>query len=219
MKPAIPGEVVAKASKKAKKKVAAKKSATPKRSAKKAAAKGNGAISKAKKIAAPDTEQAQVELFQKAMESFRAADFPGAVSLFEVVEKGPDGAMRHRAKVHIRICRQRMGSDTVDLKTVEDHYNYGIRLINDRQLDEAAEHLRKALSLAKDPPAHVHYALAVVAALEQKPELSYEELEQAIEMDPLQRLIARRDPDLAGLAETPQIAELLAGDGSDGPSS
>lgn len=150
------------------------------------------------------------------MEAFRAEDFAQALKLFEKSSDGPDGPLRHRSKVHARICRQRIGSDTVDLKTADDHYNYAIRLINDRQLDEAVTHLEKALGLTKRPVAHVHYALAVVAALQKDAEQSLAKLRQAIEIDPQQRLIARRDPDFAGIAGSAPIAELLAGDGSSG---
>lgn len=190
------------------------------KSTKKSPGKAAGAKKKASrsrraaKIKAPASEQEQLELFEQAMEAFRAADFAKALKVFEAAALGPDGPMRHRATVHTRICRQRIGNDTVDLKTADDHYNFAIRLINDRRLDEASDHLEKALSLSKRPAAHVHYALAVVAALEEDAESSLEKLREAIEIDPQQRLIARRDPDLADLAETPPFAELLAGDGS-----
>jgi len=194
-------------------------------SSKKSQSKAAGAKKKASrsrrsaKLEAPTTEDQQLELFEQAMEAFRAADFAQALKVFEAVAQGPDGPMRHRATVHTRICRQRIGSGTVDLKTADDHYNYAIRLINDRRLSEASDHLEKALTLAKKPAAHVHYAMAVVAALEDDVDSSFDKLRHAIEIDPQQRLIARRDPDLAALAGAPPIAELLAGDGSTGPDS
>ena len=188
---------------------------TSRRGAKKKASRSKGAG----KVAAPATEEEQLELFENAMEAFREAEFAQALELFEATAQGPDGAMRHRATVHIRICRQRIGSDTVDLKTADDHYNYAIRLINDRRLSEASDHLERALELAKRPSAHVHYALAVVAALEDDAKRSFDRLRQAIEIDPQQRLIARKDPDLAALAGLPPIAELLAGDGPTSPDS
>jgi tetratricopeptide (TPR) repeat protein len=166
--------------------------------------------------AAPRSEEEHLELFEKAMEAFRAEDFAKALELFEASSDGPDGPLRHRSKVHARICRQRIGSDTVDLKTADDHYNYAIRLINDRRLDEATDHLNKALGLTKRPAAHVHYGLAVVAALQEDAEESYSKLREAIEIDPQQRLIARRDPDFAGISGAAPIAELLAGDASTG---
>lgn len=202
----------------AKKKTAAAKPAAAKSPAKKTAAANKGA-SKTSKIKAPASEEDQLQLFEQAMEAFRKQKFKDALALFEAAAQGPDGAIRHRASVHTRICRQRTGSDTVDLKTADDHYNYAIRLINDRRLAEAADHLNSALKLAKQPPAHVHYALAVVAALEDDATTSFSKLQEAIEIDPQQRLIARRDPDLAGLAGKPPISELLAGDGSNSPQS
>ncbi len=194
-------------------------SSTKKARGKAGSAKKKASRSKRSAIRPPATEDEQLNLFEQAMEAFRAADFAEALQLFEAAAQGPDGAMRHRSTVHTRICRQRIGSGTVELKTVDDHYNYAIRLINDRRLSEASDHLEKALSLAKRPPAHVHYAMAVVAALEDDVDSSFDKLKQAIEIDPQQRLIARRDPDLAALAGSPPIADLLAGDGSTSPDS
>ncbi len=203
---------MAKTAKAGKKKTAARRQPS-------AATKTAVQAEKTRRLKPPETEAEQLELFERAMEAFRKADFKTAMERFELAANGPDGPMRHRAGVHIRICRQRIGSDTVDLKTADDHYNCAIRLINDRRLDEATEHLEKALQLAKRPPAHVHYALAVVAALRKDAESGFDRLRQAIEIDPRQRWIARRDSDLAPLVGFPPIAELLAGDGSTDPDS
>ncbi|MBI1357334.1 MAG: hypothetical protein GC160_23580 [Acidobacteria bacterium] len=185
---------------------------------KKAAAKKEDASSPSASPQAlvAETEEQQLGLYEQALVSFRSADFRKALKLFEAAAQGPEGGLRHRSNVHARICRQRIGSDTVDLKSADDHYNYAIRLINDRRLDEASVHLEKALRAAQKPPAHIHYALAVTAALNDDSEATLASLRRAIEIDPRQRLLARRDPDLGKVVRSPLIADLLAGDGSTG---
>lgn len=109
----------------------------------------------------------------------------------------------------MRICEQRTSAGRVRLRGAEEHYNYGVQLVNDRRLDEAEQHLSKALKLSKRDSAHIHYALAALYALRDDAEAAYENLKKAIEKDPRNRVLARSDSDLAAVAEDPRIAGLL----------
>lgn len=164
-------------------------------------------------VAGSSAERRQAELYAVAVEAFQAGKFKRALGQFEEVAQGPDASLRHRAQVHIRICRQRTESDTVELASVEDYYNYAVKLINDRRLDEADKHLDQALKKAAGA-GHIHYAKAIVAALRKNGDTAYRSLSRAIELDPRNRLLARRDPDLAGVRDEARIVALLQGDGS-----
>jgi tetratricopeptide (TPR) repeat protein len=190
-------------------KAAAKPAAKPKPAPKAAAAPARTAPS----AVGSSAERRQAELYARAVEAFQAGKFKRAVDQFEEVAQGPDASLRHRAQVHIRICRQRTESDTVELASVEDYYNYAVKLINDRRLDEAEKHLDQALKKAAGA-AHIHYAKAIVAALRKNGDNAYRSLTRAIELDPRNRLLARRDPDLAGVRDEARIVALLQGDGS-----
>ncbi|MEZ5362758.1 MAG: hypothetical protein R2748_10580 [Bryobacterales bacterium] len=209
------------ATKKAAKKTAKKTSqatTAPKSGAAKAAAKKP----EAKASAAPASpalsqgaaeERRQSELYAQAVEAFQAGNFKRALGQFETVAEGPDSGLRHRANVHVRICRQRIGSDSIELSSPEDHYNYAVKLINDRRLDDAEQHLDKALKKASGA-GHVHYAKAVIAALRRNGDEAFRSLSRAIDLDPKHRLLARRDPDMAGVRDDARIAELLQNDGA-----
>ena len=158
-----------------------------------------------------NSERLQAEVYAKAVESFQAGRIKRALGYFETVAEGPDSGLRHRAHVHIKICRRRTESDTIELKTAEDHYNYSVKLINDRRLEEADKHLDKALKKATGA-GYIHYAKAVVAALNDDKDRVHKSLNRAIELDPKHRLQARRDPDMAGIRDDAEIAELLQGD-------
>lgn len=185
----------------------AKKAAKPKAAKPKAAASSGGA----------SAERRQADQYAKAVAAFQAGKIKPALKLFEEVAEGPDSALRHRAHVHVQICRRRTESDTVKLTTADDLYNYAVKLINDRRLEEADQHLDKALKKASRA-AHVHYAKAVVGALQRDVAHAYQSLSRAIELDPKHRLHARRDPDIAAVRDDEQIAQLLQGDAPVGDS-
>jgi tetratricopeptide (TPR) repeat protein len=153
-------------------------------------------------------EQRQAEYYEKAVALFNERKFSRALPLLEKAEEGPNVALRHRAHVYAEICRQQINSEKVQLDTAEDYYNYGVKLMNDRKLEEAERHLQRALRLA--PKAgHIHYANAVLSALKGAADSAFGHLKQAIEIDPLNRVLALNDADLAGVMGYPAIAHLL----------
>jgi tetratricopeptide (TPR) repeat protein len=179
----------------------------------KAKAAKTAAARPAPQRAVASAERQQADLYATAVGAFQAGKYKQALSQFETIAEGPDAGLRHRAHVHIRICRQRTESDTMKLSSPEDHYNYAVKLINDRRLDEAEKHLDQALKKAAGA-AYVHYAKAVIAALRKDGEVAFNSLSRAITLDPKNRLLARRDPDMAGIRDDARIADLLQGDGS-----
>ena len=146
------------------------------------------------------------------MKNFSSRRFDRALALFNEVAEGPHATLRHRARVHIKICRQQKESSKVQLKTAEEYYNFGIKFINERRLDDAERHLKQALRL--DPKAsHVHFARAVLGALRGDNESSYQSLKRAIELDPRNRYLALNDSDLAAVVGHPSISALLHEEG------
>jgi Flp pilus assembly protein TadD len=106
------------------------------------------------------------------------------------------------------MCERRLQQVTVKLGSAEDYYNYGVALINSRNLTEARAHLEKALEM--QPAAdHVHYALALAQALSGDLSSAQQNLKRAIELEPRNRLIARQDADFAPLASQPPFDALI----------
>jgi tetratricopeptide (TPR) repeat protein len=153
-------------------------------------------------------EQRQTENYEKAVAYFNTRKFSRALPLLEKAVEGPNAALRHRAHVYADICRQQITTEKLDLKTADDHYNYGVKLMNDRRLDEAEQHLQRALRLA--PKAgHILYANAALSALQGNAESAFGNLKRAIEIDPLNRVLALNDADLASVIGYPPIAQLV----------
>src|SRR5215471_1053171 len=150
----------------------------------------------------------QMAAFESAMKLFHARKLKEARELFQQATTGPERDVAHRAGLHIAMCDRRLKQVTVSLGSAEDYYNYGITLINSRNLDEARTHLEKALQISPGGD-HIHYALAVALALSGDAQRAHDSLKRAIELDPKNRLSARQDSDLASLAAQPLFSALL----------
>jgi Flp pilus assembly protein TadD len=106
------------------------------------------------------------------------------------------------------MCERRIEQPAVNLRTAEEHYNYGVALLNTRKVEEARAHLGKALEMAPDSD-HVLYALALVHSLAGDAAGAHDHLKRAIELEPKNRIMARQDTDFAAMAGQPQFQALL----------
>ncbi len=148
------------------------------------------------------------EQYEMAVSYMNHQKYEKAMALFEKTEAGPFKELAERARVHLNICRQRLERRTVQLRTAEDHYNYAVAQINAGSLEEAEEHLNRALRQAPKAD-HVHYALATVQSLRGNIEAALETLKTAIDLEPRNRYLARNDSDFAALCEDPRYADLV----------
>jgi len=113
-----------------------------------------------------------------------------------------------RARLHIAMLRPAAQQSAVSFATAEEYYNYGIALLNARNVVEARTHLEKALSMA---PGSTTYTtrLALAQALSGDVGGAQENLRRAIELEPRNRQIARQDADFAPLANQAAFRSLL----------
>jgi len=159
-------------------------------------------------MAQPVNAQKQLSSFEAAMKLFHARKLREARELFVSAASGPERDVAQRARLHIAMCDRRLEQASVNLRSPEDYYNYGVALINTRNIAEARTHLEKALELAPEAD-HVHYALALAQALGGDQANAYANLKRAIELEPRNRIIARQDADFAPLANQPPFDALL----------
>ncbi|HUG81246.1 MAG TPA: hypothetical protein VML01_06270 [Bryobacterales bacterium] len=155
-------------------------------------------------------QERQADYYDKASSAFQSRHFQRALTLFEKASEGPDLTLTDRARIHISICQQQVKPRKVKLKTADEYYNYGIRLINERRFDEAGKSLDQALKI-QPRGAHIHFAAAILAALTRDTAGTYKNLKRAIELDPRIRVSALNDTDLAAAAKDPAISQLLHG--------
>ena len=167
----------------------------------------------ASKANSPDPNNAggppdQFTSFEAGMKLFHARQFKEARDLFAQAVRGPERDVANRAQLHLAMCDRRLQQVTVSLGSAEEYYNYGVALINSRNLAEARAHLEKALEMSPDAD-HVHYALALAQALSGDLASAQQNLKRAIELEPRNRLIARQDADFAPLANQPPFDAIL----------
>jgi len=146
--------------------------------------------------------------FEAAMKLFHLRQLREARELFVSAAGGPERDVAQRCRLHIAMCDRRLEQAPVNLLCAEDYYNYGVALINTRNVAEARVHLEKAIELSPEAD-HIHYALALAQALGGDSARAYESLRHAIDLEPRNRLIARQDQDFGPLAHQPPFDALL----------
>ena len=166
--------------------------------------------SAAAKVKAPDPAAApkQIETYEAAMKLFHARQLKEARELFLLAAEGGERDIAQRCRLHIAMCDRRLPRETVEAGTAEEHYNYGVALLNTRNVVEARAHLEKALLLSPGTD-HIHYALALAQGLTGDLAAAYENLSRAIALDPRNRQLARQDADFSPMAAQPAFHALL----------
>src|SRR6266852_2724133 len=150
----------------------------------------------------------QLALFEAAIRLFNARKLKEAKDTFEQAANGPERDVAQRARLHIAMCERRIGLPAIELGSAEEHYNYGVVMINSRKMAEARSHLEKALEISPASD-HIHYALALAQALSGDFVNAHDNLKRAIELEPRNRLIARQDADFAPIVNQQPFHALI----------
>lgn len=145
--------------------------------------------------------------FEQAIQALRQRRFDEAGALFAQACAGPDERIRASAETYLRICK-RHTEKIPEPNLLEDHYTYGVALLNDRRLPEARKQLEFALQINPDTD-HVYYALAACLALSRDMAGVYSNLSRAIELQPRNQTAARSDPDFQEALKDPMVWKLL----------
>ena len=175
--------------------------------------KKNLAASAKAKALPPDPDapakQQQLKLYEEALKHFQQQKFAKAKETLEDVVKGPSRELADRARVHLRICDQRIARAPAAVpKSAEEHYTQGVALMNLGRWDEARDHLDRARKAAPKAD-HIVYAMAALDCLTGEADSAMENLKVAIQLRPENRYHARNDEDFAFLQEDPRFTELL----------
>jgi tetratricopeptide (TPR) repeat protein len=160
--------------------------------------------------------QAAVKNFGEATRQFNHQNYAKAKEYFEKALNGASNEVAERARMHLKLCKQKLAKPAPAPKGSAEYYNLGVAELNARNLDAAIEHLRKA---DKAAPKHdeIRYALAAVHALQGNIDAAFEHLKAAIDLRQANRFLARRDDDFEPLRDDPRYRPLLYPDnGSNG---
>lgn len=151
----------------------------------------------------------QLKAYEEGLKYFQQQKFPRAKEVLERVIDGPSKELADRARIHLRVCGQRISRPVEPAaKLAEDHYNQGIAMMNLGRWDDAREHLDRARKSAPKAD-HIVYAMAALDCLTGEAESSMQNLKIAIQLRSENRYRARNDEDFAFLQEDPRFTELL----------
>ena len=149
-----------------------------------------------------------IESYQEGLRALQERKFDKARSLFQKLTGSPIRELADRAQVHLNTCNQHIERGNTTFKTVEEHYDYAVSLMNVGDFVGAREHLERILKQAPKTD-FVLYGMAVLNCLTSRAEDALHYLHQAIQVNPANRFQARNDSDFRNLADDPRFTELL----------
>jgi tetratricopeptide (TPR) repeat protein len=158
--------------------------------------------------------------YEAGLRALQEHKYDKAKPLFQKVLAGPIKELTDRAAVHLSICNQHLErSSTTQFKSVEEHYDYAVSLMNVGDYVTAREHIEKLLKQSPKTD-FVVYGLAALDCLTGHVEDSLKHLDEALRLNASLRFQARNDSDFHNLSEDPRFTELLYPDpGADSSSS
>jgi tetratricopeptide (TPR) repeat protein len=147
--------------------------------------------------------------YEAGLRALQEHKFEKAKPLFEKVLAGPSRELTDRAAIHLSICNQHLERSTAQqFKSVEEHYDFAVSLMNVGDYVTAREHIEKLLKQAPKTD-FVVYGLAALDCLTSHVEDALKHLDEALRLNPTLRYQARNDSDFHNLAEDPRFTELL----------
>ncbi len=147
--------------------------------------------------------------YEAGLRALQEHKFDKAKPLFQKVLAGPSRDLTDRAAIHLSICNQHLErTASTQFKSVEEHYDYAVSLMNVGDYVTAREHLEKLIKQAPKTD-FVIYGLAALDCLTGHVEDSLRHLDEALRMNASLRFQARNDSDFHNLAEDPRFTELL----------
>ena len=143
-----------------------------------------------------------VTLYEQGLEALQRHDYARAAAVLEsVLQQYPEEKELHeRVRLYLSICARQAAPREPSPQTVDELLYAATLAINGGKYDEAISHLR--LVRDEDPDNdHALYMLGVAHAQRGEHAEAVAHIERAIAINPENRAIARRDPDLEPIRE------------------
>jgi len=153
---------------------------------------------------------ASVKQYESAVKLLYAQEFEKAKTAFEklIQAYGDDREVLERAKIHLKLCELKIAKKPPTPRTVEEHYNLAVALMNNGKYEESIEHLTKALRHSPDCD-YVLYALAATNCLTGNLDGALNNLRAAIHLKPENRFLAQHDSDFEPLMQDSRFISIV----------
>jgi outer membrane protein assembly factor BamD (BamD/ComL family) len=139
-------------------------------------------------------------VYERGLDALQRHDYAGAAQLLKsVLQQYPEEKELHeRVRLYLNICERHAAPHEAGPQTIEERLYASTLAINGGKYDQAIVHLR--LVRDEDPDNdHALYMLAVAHAQRGEHAEAIAHLERAIALNPENRGLAKRDPDLEPL--------------------
>jgi tetratricopeptide (TPR) repeat protein len=146
--------------------------------------------------------------YQAAVQLVQQGRFEKALAAFEKLLPAMPPELLERCKMYITTCQRQMERQSLTFLTPEEHYDYAISQLNTGYYEEAREQFNSILE-AHPEADYALYGLALLDAITGRTQDCLNNLGQAIELNPRNRLQARADNDFQSMADDPRFTELL----------
>jgi tetratricopeptide (TPR) repeat protein len=147
--------------------------------------------------------------YENGLRALQEHKYEKAKPLFQKILAGGSKELSDRAAIHLSICNQHLErTATNQFKTVEEHFDYAVSLMNVGDYVTAREHIEKLVKQAPKTD-FVIYGLAALDCLTSHVEDALKHLDEALRLNASLRYQARNDSDFHNLAEDPRFTELL----------
>jgi tetratricopeptide (TPR) repeat protein len=155
-------------------------------------------------------EAAALKAFERAHKEFARGHFSTARDLFRSLIEQHAGVseVTARARTYLTIADARLRSEASLPRDPDSLYDRGVIELNRGDFVAAQEMFERALK--RDPDAaHTHYGLAAARARLGAVESALQSLERAVELNPVLRVRAQTDTDLAPLRNDPEFERII----------
>ena len=153
---------------------------------------------------------ASLKQYEAAVRLLYSHEYEKAKVAFEkvIAAFADDKEVVERSKIHLRLCEQKIARKPVAPRTLDEHYDLAIALMNDGKYEESLDHLNKALK--SNPKCdYVIYALAVTHCRTGNIDKALSSLQTAIGLKPENRFLAQRDSDFEVLKQDSRFVSLV----------
>lgn len=152
-----------------------------------------------------------IKSYQVALKKFWKGQHADALSSFEQLRDGNGTQIElvDSLRTYIEACKIKLGLNAFEPKTPEDHYLFGVMLMNEGDYEESVRHLSHAVSKNKNNDAW-QFSIACALALNENIPEAAEALSKAIELNPDNKIYAMNIDDLNSLKEDESYSDLFS---------
>lgn len=147
-------------------------------------------------------------LYGQAIQLMQSSHYKEAHAAFDSLLGNAPHDLGDRIRMYIAACVAQIHTGTTEFRSHEERYDYAISLLNHGNYEDAREHFNQIL-LDQCECDYAFYGLALLSSMTNSSHECLDHLEQAIRLNPQNRIQARSDSDFANMSDDPRFTELL----------